>query len=179
MSASGGGVAWIRTNRGMATCLAVLLVILLAYLLAQEWVYDKQRDGFRLGFFTIVGAVAMIACCISMMFDRLKNATTPELATMRLAHVGQGLIALAIMGVYFILAWDVHFAQEWLRVLLDVIPLTGEFVLWTALFVGFAMFLLGVRPVRSAVIAGVVVSIVIFGLFRLIGITLPSNFLLS
>lgn len=178
MASSGGG-SWIRTNRGIAACMAVLFAILLIYLLNQDWVYDKQRDGFHLGFFSVVGAIAMIVCCVSMMFDRLKSGTTPELASIRLAHIGHGVLALAMMGIYFILAWDVHFAQPWLRGILDVIPLTGEFILWTPIFMGAGMYLLGVRPAQSAAIAGVVVGIVIFGLFRIIGITLPSNFLLS
>lgn len=179
MTTPGGKVGWFRTNRGMAVVMTVLFTGLLMYLLNQDWVYDQQRDGFRLGFFSLVGTVAMIACSVSMIFDRLRDASTPELSKITLGHVGRSVFALAVMGVYFILAWDVHFAQEWLRGLLDAIPLTGEFVLWTPIFMGLGMYLLGVRPASSAAVAGVVVGLVIFGLFRLIGITLPSNFLLS
>lgn len=179
MQENGDKVAWIRTNRGVAACVTALCVVLLAYMLGQDWVYDEQRDGFLLGFFPVVGAVAILICGLAMTVDRLSHDTTPEMATIRLRHVANSLLALATMGVYFVLAWDAHFAQDWLRVLLDVIPMTGEFILWTPIFLAIGMYFLGVRPVGSALIAGVIVGLVIFGLFLLIGITLPSNFLES
>jgi hypothetical protein len=37
------------------------------------------------------------------------------------------------------------------------------------------MAVLGVRPITSAITAGVIVSFVIFGLFLLIGIDLPQS----
>ena len=48
-----------------------------------------------------------------------------------------------------------------------------------SIFFALGMYLLGVRPLLSAVITGVVVGLVIFGLFTLIGINLPSNFLVG
>lgn len=179
MQESGDKVAWIRTNRGVGACVAALCAVLLAYMLGQDWVYDEQRDGFLLGFFPVAGAVAMMVCGLAMTVDRLARATTPELATIRLRQIANCLLALATMGVYFVLAWDAHFAQDWLRTLLDVIPLTGEFILWTPIFLAIGMHFLGVRPAASALVAGVIVGLAIFGLFWLIGITLPSNFLES
>lgn len=174
MSTSGGRTAWIRTNRGTAVLMTAAFLVLTIYLLTQDWVYDKQRDGFRLGFFTMVGAGAMALCSLSMVFDRLKDQTTPELATFRLGHLGRAIGALAMMGVYFILAWNDHFAQDWLRPILNIIPLTGEFLFWTPVFMTIGMYLLGVRPARAALTAAIIISVVIFGLFRIIGITLPS-----
>lgn len=170
---------WLRTNRGVAVCLTVLCSGLLVYLLNQDWVFDKQRDGFQLGFFSVMGAVAMLICSLALLIDRQKSATTPEMADIRLRHVANCLLALGLMGLYFILAWNSHFAQDWLRPILDLIPMAGEFVFWTPIFLAIGMHLLGVRPWRSAIIAGVVIGLVIFGLFRVIGITLPSNYLLS
>jgi len=179
MAFSGGSSAGRRTNRVVAIWLAVLSVVLLGYLLTQDWVYDQQRDGFRLGFFSVVGAIAMLLCAVAMMFDRQRDETTPEMATITLRQTGKSLVALVLMGIFFILAWDDHFAQEWLRGILDVIPLTGEFVVWASLFLAFGMYALGLRPALSALISGVIVSLVIFGLFRLIGITLPTSLLQS
>lgn len=174
MSTSGGKSAWIRTNRGTALLLSAVFLVLMVYLLTQDWVYDQQRDGFRLGFFTVMSAAAMLICCISMMFDRVKDQTTPEMATLRFRHLVRAVVALMIMGVYFILAWNDHFAQEWLRPILDTIPLTGEFLFWTPVFMSAGMYLLGVRPLRSALTAAIIITLVIFGLFRVIGIMLPS-----
>ena len=177
MNASGGNAARGRTNRGVALWLAVGCVLLLAYLLAQDWVYQEQRDGFWLGFFSVVGVVAMLACAVSLVFDRRRGETTPEMATVTLRQALRALAGLAIMGVFFILAWDDQFSQPWLRALLDVIPLTGEFMLWAAGFLALGMYLLGVRPFASAIVSGVVTSVIIYGLFRLIGISLPTHIL--
>jgi len=174
MSISGGTSAWIRTNRGTALIMSAVFLVLMIYLLTQDWVYDQQRYGFRLGFFTVLSAAAMLICCLSMVFDRQKDQTTPEMSMLKLRHLGRAAMALIIMGIYFIFAWNDHFAQDWLRPILDTIPLTGEFLLWTPIFMGAGMYLLGVRPLRSAFIAAIIITVVIFGLFRIIGITLPS-----
>lgn len=189
MTSSGGDAAqarqplkpdsFLRTNRGVATTLAVLAAILLAYLFGQDWVYAEQRDGFRLGFFPILGAAAMLLCALAMLFDRQSRQTTPEMATIRPGSVLCALAALALMGVFYVLAWDVHFAQPWLRATLDAIPLTGEFIVWATVFMTLGMYLLGVRPAYAALASGAIVSVVIFGLFRLIGITLPTALLPS
>ncbi len=179
MSISGERASWIRSNQGAGTIIAALCAILLIYLLNQDWVYDEQRDGFRLGFFPVLGAGLMLLCALALLADRQRRATTPEMAAIRPARTGAALLGLALMGVYYVLAWNAHFSQDWLRGLLDLIPLTGEFVLWTFVFMTLGMVLLGVRPVRSAAVASAVISVVVFGLFRLIGIALPSNFLLS
>lgn len=174
MSTSGGKSAWIRTNRGTALIMSAVFLVLMVYLLNQDWVYDQQRDGFRLGFFTVMSAAAMLICCISMIFDRVKHQTTPEMATLKLRHLGRAAVALIIMGIYFIFAWNDHFAQDWLRPFLNTLPLAGEFLFWTPVFMGAGMYLLGVRPLRSAVTAAIIITVVIFGLFRIIGISLPS-----
>ena len=79
------------------------------------------------------------------------------------------------MLVYYVLAWDAHFSQDWVRAILEVIPFTGDFLIWTLVFLTIGMVGLGVRPITSAITAGVVVSFVIFGLFLLIGIDLPQS----
>lgn len=189
MTSSGGDAAQARrplnqdsrarSNRGVAAALLFLSALLLVYLLSQDWVYAEQRDGFRLGFFSLLGAAAMLLCALAMLFDRQSRQTTPEMAKIRLRSVLYGLLALALMGVFFVLAWDVHFAQPWLRAMLDAIPLTGEFVVWATAFMTLGMYLLGVRPAFAALVSGAIVSVVIFALFRLIGITLPTALLQS
>lgn len=166
-------VGWLRTNQGVATCLSLIFVGLLGFLLSQDWVFQQQRDGFRLGFFTLVSAGTMLVCSVFAMFGRQKSDTTPEMAKILPKHWLRALIALAVMGVYYILAWDAHFSQEWLRSILDIIPFTGDFLLWTMAFLTLGMMVLGVRPISSAIVAGLIVSIIIFWLFLAIGIDLP------
>ena len=51
-----------------------------------------------------------------------------------------------------------------------------DFLIISPIFLAFATYMLGVRPVSSTIVSGVVVGCVIFFLFKLIGIELPSMF---
>ena len=175
MASSDRSVGWLRTNQGVAACLVVAMLALLGYLLSQDWVYQQQRDGFRLGFFTMVSALVMLVCVGFTLIGKQKDQATPEMARMRGSDWLRGSTALLTMLVYYVLAWDAHFSQDWVRSILDVIPFTGDFLIWTVVFLTMGMALLGVRPITSAITAGVIVSFVIFGLFLLIGIDLPQS----
>jgi hypothetical protein len=67
--------------------------------------------------------------------------------------------AMATCYVYFDLAWRI------------------DFLLVTPVFIAGATYVLGVRPLRSAIVASLVITIVIYGIFRAIGIELPSRIL--
>ncbi len=175
MASSDRSVGWLRTNQGVAACLVVAILILLGYLLSQDWVYQQQRDGFRLGFFTIVSTFVMLVCVGFTLIGKQKDQATPEMAKMQPNHWIRAFFGLFTMLIYYILAWDAHFSQEWLRAIIDVIPFTGDFLIWTVVFLTFGMAMLGVRPLTSAIAAGAIVSCVIFGLFLLIGINLPQS----
>ena len=179
MASNDGSPSFIRSNRGVAAILIVICAGLFLYLWTRDWIADEQRDGFTLGFFPLMAVILMLLCVIPLLFDRLSAEATPEMAKIKLGEVGRALLGLALMGVYYMLAWNTNFSQEWLRSIIDVIPFTGEFIVWTPIFFALGMYLLGVRPLLSAVITGVVVGLVIFGLFTLIGINLPSNFLVG
>lgn len=152
-----GRVPWIKTNRGVACCIAGVSVALLLYLGLSEWAYRELRDGFRLGFFTAVAVVAMLICALSMMVDRRRDDTDAEMLQSRWTDWVIAFAAMAICYVYFELAWRI------------------DFILVTPIFMAGATYILGVRPLRSAIVAGVVITVVIYGLFRLIGIELPSR----
>ncbi len=149
---------WVKTNRGVATCMTIFFLVLLGYLFSQDWVYQTQRDGFRLGFFTVVAALAMLICSVVMIFDRFKDDTTPEILGLRAKHWLRALLVLVICYAYFYLAWNI------------------DFLIISPIFLAFSSYMLGVRPVSSAIISGVIVGCVIFFLFKLIGIELPSMF---
>ena len=156
---TGGRHEWIKTNQGVACCIAGVAVALLIYLGTSEWAYRELRDGFRLGFFTTVGVVAMLLCALAMMVDRHRHETDEELSR---AHWKDWLIAVVSMVlcyVYFELAWRF------------------DFIIVTPVFLAGATYVLGVRPLRSAIVAGLIITAVIYGVFRLIGIELPSEIL--
>lgn len=148
---------WIKTNQGVACCIAAVSVALLVYLGTSEWAFRELRDGFRLGFFTAVSVFAMLICALAMIVDRHRGQTDDEMAQAHWKDWAIAAGAMAICYVYFEMAWRI------------------DFILVTPFFMAGGTYVLGIRPLRSAIVAGVVITIVIYGLFRLIGIELPTN----
>jgi len=148
---------WIKTNRGVACCIAGVAVALLIYLGTSEWAFRKLRDGFHLGFFTTLSVLAMLGCAIAIMVDRHHAETDPDIARSSWRDWLVAFVAMVLCYVFFQLAWNV------------------DFLLVTPVFLAGATWWLGVRPVRSAIIAGLVITIAVYGIFRLINIELPTN----
>jgi cobalamin synthase len=154
---AGGGGGWIKTNRGVAACIAAVALALLAYLALSEWTWRELRDGFRLGFFTAVAVFAMLICAIAMMVDSRRNERDPDIARLQGRDWIVAVIALVACYAFFELAWQI------------------DFLLITPVFLTAGTWLLGVRPLRSAIVAAVLITVVVFGLFWVIGIDLPTN----
>lgn len=147
---------WIRTNQGVGVVITALTVALLVYLSQQEWVFVKLRDGFRLGFFTILATFSMLLCSVAMIFDGHKRGFNKKMTAMnRQDFIIPGIIG-AVCYIYFKLAW------------------TFDFLLVTPVFLAVAIYVLGIRSLRTIIIAAVTIPVTLFGLFRLIGIYLPS-----
>lgn len=155
----GGDVAWIKSNQGIAACITFLLVVLLGYLASMDWVYQELRDGFRLGAFTVAATVTMLACAVAMLFDQHRHEVDPDVARSGWLDWVFAVVILGGCYLYFELAWRI------------------DFLLVTPFFLAGATFALGVRPLRSAIVAGVVITVVIYGVFWAIGIPLPENVL--
>jgi hypothetical protein len=147
---------WIRTNQGVGVVITALIVVLLIYLSQQEWVFQRLRDGFQLGFFTVVSAVTMLLCSVAMIIDGHKNKTDEEMSAMNRLDFIMPAVVVVICYIYFWLAWRY------------------DFLLVTPVFLAAGIYAFGIRPLRTVIIGGIVITLTIFGLFRLIGIYLPS-----
>ena len=156
-SGADGHAGWIKTNQGVATCIAVVVVALLLYIGTSDWAYEKLRDGFRLGFFSAFAALTMLACAVAMIFDRHRNDTEEEMGQSVWLDWVIAAGAMAVCYIYFELAWRI------------------DFLLVSPLFIAGGTFALGVRPLRTALVAGVAITVVIYILFRIIGIDLPTR----
>lgn len=147
---------WIRTNQGVGVVITALIIVLLIYLSQQEWVFQRLRDGFQLGFFTVVSAFTMLLCSVAMVFDGFKNKTDKEMSAMNRLDFIMPVVVVAVCYIYFLLAWRY------------------DFLLVTPIFLAAGIYSFGIRPLRTVIIGGIVITLTIFGLFRLIGIYLPS-----
>ena len=154
-----GRAGWIQSNQGVAACIAGVVVLLLIYLASSEWTYQQLRDGFRLGFFSVAAAVAMLICSVAMMVDRRRSETEADMARSRWLDWIVVAAVMALCYLYFELAWRL------------------DFLLVSPFFIAGATYALGIRPWRTTIMAGVVITVVIYTLFRLIGIELPTRIL--
>lgn len=147
---------WIKTNRGVASCIAGVAVLLLLYLATSDWAFLRLRDGFHLGTFTTVSVFAMLICAVALMLDRRRHETDEEMTRSSWLDWAVAAVAMVACYVYFELAWRF------------------DFLLVTPIFLAGGTYVLGVRPLRSAIVAAVTITIVTYVLFRLIGIELPT-----
>ena len=96
---------WIKTNQGVACCIAGVAVSLLVYLGFSEWAYRELRDGFRLGFFTAVAVLAMLICAVTLMVDRHRHEIDDEMRQSRWIDWAIAAAAMMICYVYFEMAF--------------------------------------------------------------------------
>lgn len=132
--------------------MTVFAAALGVHILASDWAFDRLRDGFYLGSFTLMANFAI-------MVGGRRHVVEEDMGT---TARSDWLIAFCILAsclVYYHLAWSL------------------DFVLVTPFFMAAATHLLGVRPIRTAIITGVVITVAVYILFRLIGIRLPAELL--
>ncbi len=152
---------WLRTNQGVATLLGAATVALLIYLWMQEWTHRELRDGFLLGFFSLVGAGACLLCCLVMIVDRFKRDVEEDMDTVRGLDWLLAIVLLLILYVFYEAAW------------------AAGFVIAAPVFLTAAAFIFGARPWWTALAAGVGTTIGIAVAFWAIGIELPPPFFLA
>jgi hypothetical protein len=148
---------WIKSNQGVAVLLTAVVGTLLVYLLSSEWVYQELRDGFKLGFFPVAAAVATLVCTVAMIFDKQRHLVDEDVAKTGWFDWAVAGVCVVACFVYFQLAWQF------------------DFLLVSPVFLAGAMYIFGVRPIRSAITSAVIMSIFVYVLFRLIGIPLPTH----
>lgn len=150
---------WWRSNQAIGLYLVLIIGALFAYIWFQPWTHRIMRDGFRLGMMPMIGLGLMMICAAAMLADPLRRETPDALQDARLSDAWLPVIMLGGIAVCF---W----AMSWLGFVLAAPPFLLAFMLW-----------FGLRPVRLAVILAVVVPVVVFGFFTLLGVRLPRGVL--
>jgi hypothetical protein len=151
--------SWYRSNQAIGVVLSVLLAILLAYIWTRPWAHREMRDGFLLGFFPMLGVVAMLFCTLAMTIDPLRNEVPEEFEGYRLLDVATALAMVVGVGIYFAVMRQIGF------------------VLVTPVFLFLYMAWFGVRPIRMNVILSVTIPIATYILFSVLGVRLPNGIL--
>ncbi len=151
--------AWIRTNQGVGVILTACLGLYLLYLQFSPWVHERLRDGFTLGFFPVTGIVLMMVFTVTLILDGNRRERIEELENMRWRWFLFCVAILLVCSVYFYLILEIGF------------------LLVSPVFLAVFIFMLRLRPWTSCVTAGAVMTILVYALFRLMGIELPPGIL--
>ncbi len=152
---------WLRTNQGIGTILTLLLGAFLIYLQLSPWVHRKLRDGFTLGFFPVVGVVLMMFFSAALIFGSRRKQSVGELDSI----TGKALLFCSVL----VLGCWVYF-ELMLRI---------GFLLVSPIFLLVFVYTLGMGSWRNSLLAGVIMTVVVYAVFRLLGITLPPGILPS
>lgn len=148
---------WLRTNQGVGAILLALMGLLTLFIWFSPWAHREMRDGFTLGFFPLLGAVAMLVCAAIMVVDNQRKEVPDDFQFGHLSDIPLTIAMLAATYVYFQVSHAIGF-------LLASPPFLLAF-----------MLILGLRPWTIAAGVSVGMTIVIYIVFSLLGITLPQG----
>ena len=124
-----------------------------------EWVHRDLRDGFKLGFFPVAGVIVMMLCTIALMFDSHRRVITDDLRDIEWRSWLYCFAALIGCYVYF-----------------ELSQLIG-FLLVSPVFLFVLMYFLGVRPWTTAAASSAIMTVIVYGLFRMLGIAMTQGIL--
>lgn len=150
---------WIGTNQGVGALLTVILGAFLIHLLLTEWVHRDLRDGFKLGFFPVIGVIVMMLFTVVLMFDSQRRHITDDLRDIEWKNWVYCFAVLIGCYVYFELSQVIGF------------------LLVSPVFLFVLIYFLGVRPWTSALASGAIMTVIVYGLFRMLGIAMPQGIL--
>lgn len=160
-TATGQRSSWLRSNQGTAAVMAAGCVALLIYLWMQEWTHRELRDGFMLGFFTLVSASACLLCSLVMMVDKYKRYVEEDMETTTWMDWALAVVILLLLYVFYQVAW------------------TYGFALVAPIFLAVTTYIFGARPWWTAIVSGALTTLGISIAFWAIGIDLPMPFFLQ
>ena len=150
---------WLKSNQGVGVILTSLFTALLIYIHLSPWAHRKLRDGFSLGFFPAVAIVLLIIFSLILIFDSRRKEVLQDLETLTLKFFLGAVIAVVGSWLYFSLMREIGF------------------LIVTPFFLLLAMYVLGLRPWRKTLIIAVPMTVIVYGIFRTMGIALPPGIL--
>ena len=152
---------WFKSNQGIGVMMTLLFTALLTYIETTSWAHIRLRDGFRLGFFPTFAVVLLIAFSVILIFDSRRKQVPDRLENLSLKYFFSTIIAVICCLVYF-----------------KIMTVAG-FLLATPFFLLFSMYVLGIKSLRTLLIAAFVITGIVYIVFRLMGIELPTVYLIG
>ena len=146
---------WYKTNQGLGLILCGLFGILLLYIIFMTDAFRPLRDGFLLGFFPMAATILCTLFSVMLMTDHLRKFTEPDFAALDFKFFGFVVAAIAWSGIFF-----------WFLVEIG-------FIVSGPIYMFGLIYTLGLRPARTAFIAGLSICAAVFIIFAIIGAPIP------
>lgn len=150
---------WLKCNQGVGVILTSLFAGLLIYIQLSPWAHRKLRDGFTLGFFPAVAIVLSIIFSLILIFDSRRKEVPPGLETLTSKSVLATVLAVVVSWLYFIAMKRIGF------------------LIVTPFYLLFAMYVLGSQSWRYSIVVAALMTLIVYGIFRIMGIELPPGML--
>lgn len=150
---------WLKTNQGVSVLLIFFFSFLFIYLWFSPWAHRKLQDNFTLGFFPIFGMAILILLTAIMTIDKHRKLTMPKMHAMDLKVLFFCLTILLGCWIYSTL-----------------IERIGFLLLSPVFLMGYS-YSLGMRPWTYVVCSGIAITAIVYVVFTLIEVELPSGIL--
>ena len=154
---SSSSISWRKSNQFLGIVLTISLLGLFFYIYSSSWASSLQPDRFTLGFFPLLGVSWMLLAALMMIFDSARQDTSGDFVEFARSSF----------------PWALALLFGWYLCILAVIQV-GFF---PAAFVYMAILLrvAGVENWRMIAATSATCVVVVFILFRAIGIVLPMG----
>ena len=146
---------WLTKNQGIGAVLLIVFTALFIYIQLSSWASEKLRDEFSLGFFPSIAIVLAIIFSFIIIIDSRRNEVLPGLELLTLKATIFPAAAVITCWIY-----------------LELMKKIG-FIIATPIFLCVAMFSLGLKSWRNLIIASPIMTVVVYAIFRVMGIDLP------
>ena len=150
---------WLKSNQGIGLLLIIFFVGMMIYLELVPWSHTVLRDGFTLGFLPKVSTALLIVSSAIMTFDSHRKIVPGKAAEIAFSSLLYSVVISAVCYAFF-----------------QLISLVG-FLLVTPFFLILAIRLFGIKSWKTPVISGIVITVAIYAIFRILGIPLPAGIL--
>jgi hypothetical protein len=150
---------WLRSNQALGVFLFLGFGGFLFYLNGTPSVHKRLYDGFSLGFFPMGGVMLMVIFAAVLIFDGHRKEVAASSPFFRLSTLG-GCLLVAGGGYLY----------------LELTRAIG-FLIVSPIFLILNAYILGMKLKKGTIIAAVTATVLIYIVFRPLGINLPSGLL--
>jgi len=146
-----------KSNQSIGAIMTCLFCALLTYILLTPWAHRKLRDGFLLGFFPGLAVLLLIIFSLILIVDSRRTQIPDRLENLTFKYFLYTVLAIICSFIYFK-------------------AMTGiGFLIATPLFLVISMYVLGIKSLQSLLTVSIMISVIVYVVFRIMGIELPPT----